>query len=82
MSEQVENPPAFPQGHLEGPAVNPEGMSLRDFFAAKAMAAILSRDDTKCEAPELGPMLYAMISKGAFMIADAMLAARLKGQNE
>lgn len=65
--------PAFPQGHLEGPHVDPSGMSLRDYFAAKAMQGIHASCD-------LGnwpkPIWIAEAAKCACATADAMLAAR------
>jgi hypothetical protein len=56
--------PAFPYYHpdLGGAA----GMTLRDYFAAKAMNAFLSRDGGTLE----------MDAKAAYKMADAMLKAR------
>jgi hypothetical protein len=48
---------------------NPEGMTLRDYFAAKAMQAIVSH-------PNTGGMTYKDISDRAWVQADAMLKAR------
>ena len=55
------NGQAFPQGpgHL--------GMTMRDYFAAKALAGILASND------EIDPGAAAKIS---YRFADAMLAAR------
>lgn len=48
------------------------GMSLRDYFAAKVMQALLSRD-----APvSIDPHLFARESDVAYAAADAMLKAR------
>jgi hypothetical protein len=62
--------PAFPAPELGRqdygqPGAYP-GMSLRDYFAAKAMQALLS--DPTCELDDLGD--------NAYVIADAMLEAR------
>jgi hypothetical protein len=63
--------PAFPF-ECQGPTTAPEiyyGMTLRDYFAAKAMASVIARgDDTN--RPGMAEWSYAM--------ADAMLAARSK----
>lgn len=62
------------------------GMSLRDYFAAKAMAGMLSYDDgSMCaskdpEGIERERREYADgIANAAFRIADAMLRERAKG---
>lgn len=50
-----------------------EGMSLRDYFAAKAMAAILTHKDAFENAGETA------IARMAYNQADAMLAVRAEG---
>ncbi len=66
--------PAFPySGVHKGSDMNyiidNHGMTLRDYFAAKALAGICSHPDTwGLAAPE--------IVKQSFLIADAMLKAR------
>ena len=85
--------PAFPRAGSDeyGNETQPfDGMSLRDYFAAKAMAAFIIA---------AGPAHYSVISKGvnalntahaalaegAYHMADAMLAAselKPKGANE
>lgn len=60
--------PAFPQA--EYPNLSQTGMSLRDYFAAKAMAAMLSQ---RCFPSD------AEMPRIAYAIADAMLKAREKG---
>lgn len=63
--------PAFPLG-AEYAGYAPEfGMSLRDYFAAKAMAALLVAHGP---APVGGWPVYA--ERTAYLIADAMLATR------
>ena len=62
----MKNAPAFPTvmiGELEG------GMTLRDYFAAKAMQAIVSRGIVN----EVPLEIYAT---NAYKMADAMLKAR------
>ncbi|MDC9591881.1 hypothetical protein PSI23_22075 [Xenorhabdus sp. XENO-10] len=43
----------------------PDEMTLRDYFAAQAMASIILRDDT-----------YEEVAEESYFIADAMLKAR------
>jgi len=67
------NPPAFPNAHYH----NVSGMTLRDYFAAKAMQVILQSqyedgiyvgdDDNDSE---------QMCARSAYIMADAMLKAR------
>ena len=52
-------------GHLHGFEVSSGGMTLRDYFAAKALQAIAD----PCHSPEL-------FANRAYEIADAMLRAR------
>lgn len=48
------------------------GMSLRDYFAAKAMQGVL----TNLPKPLYGPDWQAQVAHEAYSIADAMLAVR------
>lgn len=67
--------PAFPQPDVSSanPAERPWGMTLRDYFAAKALAGLL-----KVNAPhEIGQMRETYAAE-AYLIADAMLAERSK----
>ena len=62
----MKNAPAFPTvmiGELEG------GMTLRDYFAAKAMQAML-------ENPECPLAPLTEIPQASYKMADAMLKAR------
>ena len=59
----MNNPPAFPTGTGITP-YNP-GMTLRDYFAAKAMQALIDNDG-----------LFSEIPTQAYALADAMLKAR------
>ena len=77
--EQMKNAPAFPSFDYitqEG-RENPKGMTLRDYFAAKAMQVILQSqyedgiyvadDDNDSE---------QMCARSAYIMADAMLMER------
>ena len=60
--------PAFPvQGYGRG-------LTLRDYFAAKAMHAVLNSATAAGAAVE--PEDAAPLAKAAYFVADAMLAAR------
>jgi hypothetical protein len=61
MSNTNTGGPAFPT-HLN----LTQGMTLRDYFAAKAMQAIVSNGDVDPQ----------KISQASYIIADAMLKAR------
>jgi hypothetical protein len=65
QTEKPENPSAFPALHLNGH----EGMTLRDYFAAKAMQGFTAK---------YGSMLtnYDSRAKESYKIADAMLNQR------
>ena len=58
MSDEEQQ--AFPDGLL-----NQDGMTLRDYFAAKAMQALIDNDT-----------LFSDIAIQAYQLADAMLKAR------
>lgn len=80
------NTPAFPtprfmvdkDARFNGFSVNTDGMSLRDYFAARAMQAAYSRnwdmfDDETYEHPDEA---VNAIARDAYELADAMLKAR------
>lgn len=46
-----------------------EGMTLRDYFAAKAMQSLLAKDTWEQSGPD-------MFARDAYAMADAMLEAR------
>jgi len=80
MSETIdEGGPAFPvsihPGHGYGPVASVEqGMTLRDYFAAKAINAILA---FQYHGSEINTCITVdQIAKSAYAIADAMLKAR------
>jgi hypothetical protein len=72
--------PAFPVigGHAQGFGPYGEGkfitigMSLRDYFAAKAMQSLI------CEWPKIGGGTLSDITMRSYQAADAMLEAREK----
>ena len=64
------NEPAFPRPFSGTTAYAQEGMTLRDYFAAKAMHGIISDPDTQ--------MSYQEIAIRAYQYADAMLEMRKK----
>ena len=59
----MNNPPAFPNDVK--PINERVGMTLRDYFAAKAMQALIDNDG-----------LFSEIPAQAYALADAMLKAR------
>ena len=59
-------PSTFKSLHPEEQQVHRWGMTLRDYFAAKAMQAIVSNGDVDPQ----------KISQASYIIADAMLKAR------
>ena len=70
----MKNPPAFPSLHWVAPQghsanENPQGMTLRDYFAAKALQGQLSR-------PNAGYLTEHDHAEYAYMMADAMMKAR------
>ncbi|AXF66098.1 hypothetical protein [Leclercia sp. W17] len=76
MSKQDNGGRAFPvdsvverdeKGHLHGFEISSGGMTLRDYFAAKAMASV---------SLALEPSEQSLIASAAYAQADAMLRAR------
>ena len=62
----MNNPPAFPQYIISNNGAYVDGgMTLRDYFAAKAMQALIDNDG-----------LFSEIPAQAYALADAMLKAR------
>ena len=62
---------AFPSNHDPKTGTMRLGMEMRDYFAARAMQAIVSHDTY--EFSEEG---YKRSAKAAYAIADAMMEAR------
>ena len=65
MTTQDNGGPAFPVPDWKGDA-DFNGMTLRDYFAAKAMQVLLANTETS----------FAADAKNAYAMADAMLRAR------
>ena len=63
------NEPAFPNEGFNGWGQPFQGMTLRDYFAAKAMQSMNSREDYSDVPAEF-------IAQDAYALADAMLKAR------
>ena len=63
--------PAFPGATYEGPFA---GMTLRDYFAAKAMHGLMGREWSHLKVADAE--LFAVWAKGSYFAADAMLNAR------
>ncbi len=76
--------PAFPQSWhpdmMSDPTLTPAGMTLRDYFAAKALEAIVNKfpaeqgEVTKVEWQHK----YDAAARGAYAYADSMLKERAK----
>ena len=63
---------AFPYNSLSGESWD-SGMDLRDYFAAKAMQAIITRCDEKSS--EFAHV-DSWVGSYAYLVADAMMEAR------
>lgn len=70
MSE-LDGGAAFPVVHPDGKGVQYYGMSLRDYFAAKAMQAMVAAEF----ASAFGPEDWA---RHAYKVADSMIQERAK----
>lgn len=72
MSERNDGGPAFPceWDYIKSNRAAANGMNLRDYFAAKAMHAVLGMPD-EFRVPGAGG-----VAQLAYQMADAMLAAR------
>jgi len=76
MSDTNTGGPAFPSHGSMGEVAH-EGMTLRDYFAAKAMQARLTRPADPSPAPQwFGPGHEVEDARACYVIADAMLKAR------
>jgi hypothetical protein len=80
--------PAFPNEGFNGWGTPEEGMTLRDYFAAKAMVGLMSMqraeeyvdDEGLPNYDETGTLFVhtEFLAEEAYMIADMMLKARKK----
>lgn len=66
---------AFPiqSVYIEDEATNSRGMTLRDYFAAKAMEAVIINSDRKSTNVE---EVDLWVGNYAYIVADAMMKAR------
>lgn len=74
-----EGGPAFPDPIRAHSRTSPTGMSLRDYYAAKAMQAIFANWEAVCAiSQEAGSDagLNHRVARRAYEIADAMIEAR------
>ena len=71
MSNTNTGGPAFPYENR----YEHEGMTLRDYFAAKAMQSTLA-DNAYVERTETPAEWLAIVAKASYEMADAMLKAR------
>jgi hypothetical protein len=69
MSNTNTGGPAFPVPDIDGSKVC-EGMTIRDYFAAKAMQSILAREHGR------STTTLEFVGNHAYQYADAMLKAR------
>ena len=70
---------AFPHEHRfgDGTVNRHEGMTLRDYFAAKAMQIMWDAyDKGYCGMIDSDEPNITLVAKGAYQMADAMLKAR------
>lgn len=68
--------PAFPTAADNGHNMNQDGMTLRDYFAAKAMQGLCAREDGKGFDFHTFPNDPMRVAHWAYDVADAMLKAR------
>ncbi len=77
MSAQENGGPAFPsEVNAHGSSYHDEGMTLRDFFAAKALAGMLALPEKSHG--NRGSAGVPILAAFAYEYADAMLAERAK----
>ena len=74
--------PAFPVPDIDGGKVC-EGMTLRDYFAAKAMQTLMADTEAKRHLVSIGmgEKMPECLSHTAYIYAAAMLKARGKNEN-
>lgn len=63
--------PAFPQGHMDGPTVDPTGLSLRDYLAAQALCGYLAGRNTHSRDTRAD-----IVAESCYAYADALLEER------
>ena len=67
----MNNTPAFPNEGFNGWGEPFQGMTLRDYFAAKAMQGAISGCSSKGEV-----IMYSDLAGLSYEVADAMMKAR------
>lgn len=65
--------PTHPSLYSSADQAEAQGMSLRDYFAAQALANMRIHESTD------NPLYWDRVAKSAYIAADAMLAERAKG---
>jgi hypothetical protein len=66
-------------GNIVSVSLNNDGMSLRDYFAAKAMQGLISAHNESGEWTGAGDIeMNKIMAETAYSVADAMLKAREK----
>ena len=77
MSNTNTGGPAFPceWDYINSNREAANGMTLRDYFAAKAMQSTLA-DNAYAERTETPAEWLAIVAKASYEVADAMLKAR------
>jgi hypothetical protein len=80
MSQEIDNGgSAFPFGDYQNGGE--PGMTLRDYFAAAALTGEVGGEDFGGELAQLrSPENARLMARRAYMLADAMLAARKEAQ--
>lgn len=91
MKTEIDNPPAFPKlAYMAAPdnlgdsaaIYESDGISLRDYFAAKALTGFISNDNLVQTCIELAKMdrltPEEVLSQRCYKFADAMLLERSK----
>lgn len=77
--------PAFPVESVDegsyGRVCGSFGMSLRDYFAAKAMVALMNLAPELCEKNGVEIILKEDFAKNAYRYADAMLKERKSSES-
>lgn len=76
-ASRYKGPVAFPFAGSDGHSLNDAGMLLRDYFAAKAMAAMITTSNGPCMVGGLQGA-ESEAAKSAYKMADAMLIERSK----
>ena len=67
----MNNPQAFPKTPFIELGTPQNGMTLRDYFAAKAMQGFISASTTQLIAPDI-----RLQARSSYFVADEMLKAR------